>query len=92
MDLISVFRCLMPQAMKTSKVAEYTCTCTCMMKNSTSAHCSKFVSASSVCVLYTVCVQPAQTALNFSPSCVQENDVKQWKNEMDGKANIALVL
>lgn len=90
MDLISVFRCLMPQVMKTRKVAKSTCKC--MMKNSTSVHCSKFVSAFSVCVLYTVCVQPAQTALNFSPSCVQENDVKQWKNEMNGKANTVLVL
>lgn len=89
MDLISVFRCLMPQVMKTRKVAKSTCKC---MKNSTSVHCSKFVSAFSVCVLYTVCVQPAQTALNFSPSCVQENDVKQWKNEMNGKANAVLVL
>lgn len=90
MDLISVFRCLMPQVMKTRKVAKSTCKW--MMKNSTSVHCSKFVSAFSVCVLYTVCVQPAQTALNFSPSCVQENDVKQWKNEMNGKANAVLVL
>lgn len=90
MDLISVFRCLMPQVMKTRKVAKSTCKC--MMTNSTSVHCSKFVSAFSVCVLYTVCVQPAQTALNFSPSCVQENDVKQWKNEMNGKANAVLVL
>lgn len=89
MDLISVFRCLMPQVMKTRKVSKSTCKC---MKNSTSVHCSKFVSAFSVCVLYTVCVQPAQTALNFSPSCVQENDVKQWKNEMNGKANAVLVL
>lgn len=89
MDLISVFRCLMPQVMKTRKVAKSKCKC---MKNSTSVHCSKFVSAFSVCVLYTVCVQPAQTALNFSPSCVQENDVKQWKNEMNGKANAVLVL
>lgn len=89
MDLISVFRCLMPQVMKTRKVAKSTCKC---MKNSTSVHCSKFVSAFSVCVLYTVCVQPAQTALNFSPSCVQQNDVKQWKNEMNGKANAVLVL
>lgn len=89
MDQISVFRCLMPQVMKTRKVAKSTCKC---MKNSTSVHCSKFVSAFSVCVLYTVCVQPAQTALNFSPSCVQENDVKQWKNEMNGKANAVLVL
>lgn len=89
MDLISVFRCLMPQVMKTRKVAKSTCKC---MKNSTCVHCSKFVSAFSVCVLYTVCVQPAQTALNFSPSCVQENDVKQWKNEMNGKANAVLVL
>lgn len=89
MDLISVFRCLMPQVMKTRKVAKSTCKC---IRNSTSVHCSKFVSAFSVCVLYTVCVQPAQTALNFSPSCVQENDVKQWKNEMNGKANAVLVL
>lgn len=79
----------MPQVMKTRKVAKSTCKC---MKNSTSVHCSKFVSAFSVCVLYTVCVQPAQTALNFSPSCVQENDVKQWKNEMNEKANAVLVL
>lgn len=79
----------MPQVMKTRKVAKSTCKC---MKNSTSVHCSKFVSAFSVCVLYTVCVQPAQTALNFSPSCVQENDVKQWKNEMNGKAIAVLVL
>lgn len=79
----------MPQVMKTRKVAKSTCKC---MKNSTSVHCSKFVSAFSVCVLYTVCVQPAQTALTFSPSCVQENDVKQWKNGMNGKANAVLVL
>lgn len=79
----------MPQVMKTRKVAKSTCKC---MKNSTSVHCSKFVSAFSVCVLYTVRVQPAQTALNFSPSCVQENDVKQWKNEMNEKANAVLVL
>lgn len=79
----------MPQVMKTRKVAKSTCKC---MKNSTSVHCSKFVSAFSVCVLYAVCVQPAQTALNFSPSCVQENDVKQWKNEMNGKAIAVLVL
>lgn len=80
----------MPQVMKTRKVAKSTCKC--MMKNSTSVHCSKFVSAFSVCVLYTVCVQPAQTALNFSPSCVQGNDVKQLKNGMNGKANTVLVL
>lgn len=79
----------MPQVMKTRKVAKSTCKC---MKNSTSVHCSIFVSAFSVCVLYAVCVQPAQTALNFSPSCVQENDVKQWKNEMNGKAIAVLVL
>lgn len=85
MDLISVFRCLMPQVMKTRKVAKSTCKC---MKNSTSVHCSKFVSAFSVCVLYTVCVQPAQTALNFSPSCVQGNDVKQWRMGWMGKQTL----